>query len=328
MAPIASSAKNDIYPIRKYTYLMHYLVTGGCGFIGSHLVHTLLEMGHKVTVIDDLSSGKRQNLLDSITPVIADITTPGIYDTLLEGIDGCFHLAAIVSVQRSHEEWLRSHLVNLGGLVSLFEAISRRKMDIPVVFASSAAIYGNYSQLPIKESAPCVPLSSYGVDKLSGESHARIASTIHGIPTVGLRFFNVYGPRQDASSIYSGVISVFTRLMKQHQPVTIYGDGTQLRDFVFVDDVIVALLTAMQKMENKGLQHAILNVCSGNMVSINNVASMIADITQSRSVIRQIPPRPGEVHTSVGDPALCKNMLGFEASTLLKDGLKRTIMEA
>ena len=305
---------------------MKYLITGGCGFIGSHLAHGLIHMGHSVVIADDLSSGKLENLPAELAPCIVDITTPGIYDTLLDNVDGCFHLAAIASVQRSHDEWLRTHQVNLGGLVALFETISHRKNKIPVVFASTAAAYDNLAVLPLKESAHCEPLSAYGVDKLACEAHARIATLIHGIPTIGLRFFNVYGPRQDVSSPYSGVISIFILRMKQDLPVTIYDDGNQSRDFTFVEDVVLTLVNAMQKLESKLVRHGIFNVCSGVATSINTLSTLIADITRSRSVIRHVTGRTGEVRNSRGDTTLTKKVLGFKASTALRDGLERTVL--
>ncbi len=306
---------------------MHYLITGGCGFIGSHLAHQLLAAGHTLSIIDDLSSGKRENLPAHLQVVVADITTPGTYDALLQSVDGCFHLAAIVSVQRSVDEWLRTHQVNLGGTVALFDAIARLKLNIPVVFASSAAVYGGLETTPQSESAPCTPLSPYGVDKLACEYYARIASTTHNIPTAGMRFFNVYGPKQDASSPYSGVISIFQQRMKQHQPVTIFGDGEQTRDFVYVGDVVNALSSAMLALQSGKLQHGIFNVCTGRATSVNALAGIIADLAQSRTAITHATGRTGEVRNSLGDTALSAKTFGFHAATQLRDGLERTLKE-
>lgn len=305
---------------------MHYVVTGGAGFIGSHLVRRLLAAGHRVSVIDDLSSGKRGNVPPGAHLTVADITTPGAADTLLREADGCFHLAAIVSVQRSQEDWLRTHQVNLGATVALLDTIRRLPEKIPVVFASSAAVYGA-APAPQSEVALCAPLSAYGADKLACEFNARISSELYGVPTIGLRFFNVYGPGQDASSPYSGVISIFTRRMRQHQPVTIYGDGGQTRDFIFVEDVAAALDAAMGKLHSGAVKHGIYNVCTGQAVSVNRLAQEIAQLTASRSAISHGPARTGEVRDSRGDAALSSHMLGVKAATPLHDGLSRTLAE-
>lgn len=307
---------------------MHYLITGGCGFIGSHLAHRLIAQGHSVTVIDDLSTGKRENLPPHIPIAIADITTPHAYDALLPTIDGCFHLAAIVSVQRSQDEWLRTHQVNLGGTVALFDAMARLNIKRPVVFASSAAVYGNLAELPQTESAACTPLSPYGTDKLACEFYARIASNMYGIPTAAMRFFNVYGPKQDASSPYSGVISLFRQRMKTHQPITIYGDGEQSRDFIYVGDVAAALDAAMQALQNKALHHGIFNVCTGHSTTINDLYNLMANILQTRSARSHGPARTGEVRNSTGDTASSLKTLNFKAQTPLREGLLHTITEA
>jgi len=304
---------------------MHYLVTGGCGFIGSHLVERLLNDGHAVTVIDDLSNGKRENIPAGATLLVESVTTPGIFDALTGKADGCFHLAAIASVQKSAEEWLETHKVNLGGTIALFDALARLNRKIPVVFASSAAVYGDCRDIPLKETASCVPLTAYGADKLAGEHHGYVASSVHGIPAIALRFFNVYGPRQDASSPYSGVISIFASRMKQHLPVTIYGDGQQTRDLIYVGDVVNALTLSMQKLESKKLTHAVFNICTGHQTSVNRLAQMIAAMTHTSSAITHAAPRPGDIRISLGDPALAKQSFGFNASTALEDGLKRTL---
>ncbi len=304
---------------------MHYLVTGGCGFIGSHLAERLLSLGHQVTVIDNLSSGRRENLPPGAALLVDDIVRPGIFDALLENIDGCFHLAAIASVQKSTEEWLASHRVNAGGLLALLETLAHKKRMLPIVFASSAAVYGDCDVLPLKESAACTPFSAYGADKLACEGHARAAALAFGIPAIGLRFFNVYGPRQDPSSPYSGVISIFASRMKQHASVMIYGNGEQARDFIFVGDVVEGLITAMQKLENKQISYGIFNLCTGGRTSINQLADLISNLTRSRSPVTHGPARPGDIRLSVGDPALSSRLLGFHAATRLPDGLRQTL---
>ncbi|MDE3059926.1 MAG: NAD-dependent epimerase/dehydratase family protein [Pseudomonadota bacterium] len=306
---------------------MHYLVTGGCGFIGSHLVERLLAGGHLVTVIDDLSSGRRDNIPAQAGLLVSDITTPGIFDSVIENIDGCFHLAAIVSVQRSMTEWLRTHQVNVDGTVALFDALARRGRRIPVVFASSAAVYGDSQELPLKETAHCAPLSAYGADKLACEWHGRLAAQAHGIPTTGLRFFNAYGPRQDASSPYSGVISIFASRMRAGKALTIFGDGGQSRDFIYVGDAVNALAASMQALEAQRLTHGVFNICTGISTTINDLAKAMASVSGSNSEIRHASPRAGDIRASVGDPALAAKEFGFRVSIPLQEGLKRLMAE-
>ncbi len=304
---------------------MHYLVTGGCGFIGSHLLESLLAAGHTATVIDDLSTGKRENLPAGVTLIQGDITTAGIFDDMLKTADGCFHLAAIASVQKSKEEWLRTHQVNLGGTIALFDAIIKSGRKIPVVFASSAAVYGANSDVPLKETALCEPLSAYGADKHACEPNARIATELHGIPTAGMRFFNVYGPRQDPYSPYSGVISIFAGRMKNNQPLAIFGDGEQSRDFIFVKDVVLALTKAMAVLESGALKHGIFNVCTGIETTVNQLAQLLKNMTQSTSTIQHGQARDGDIRISLGDTSKIQQALGFKATTLLADGLKQTV---
>jgi UDP-glucose 4-epimerase len=230
--------------------MARYLVTGGAGFIGSHLVDSLMADGHAVRVLDDMSSGSADNLPGRAELQVADVTDPDAVGRALEGVDGCFHLAAIASVERGHKDWLRSHTVNLSGTIAVFEAACRAQrvcgQRLPVVYASSAAVYGNPRELPISEQTPTCPTSAYGVDKLGCDLHAAVAGRIHEMSTIGLRFFNIYGPRQDPHSSYSGVISIFCERISRLLPVDLHGDGGQVRDFVFVDDAVRALRRAMQ----------------------------------------------------------------------------------
>ena len=235
-----------------------FLVTGGAGFMGSHLVDALLRQGHLVRVLDDLSSGHRHNLPRQIEFLHGDITDPTTVEEAFEGIDACFHLAAIASVVRSNREWLRTHEVNLTGTLNIFNQARRlrHRREIPIVYASSAAIYGDCGTVPIGEDTPVAPLSAYGADKRACELHARVAGAVHEIPTVGLRFFNLYGPRQDAQSPYSGVIALFADRLRLGEPVEIFGDGEQVRDFTYVGDAVGALDRALTRSEHQrpGLQ--------------------------------------------------------------------------
>lgn len=200
-----------------------YLVTGGCGFIGSHLVDALLGGGHEVRVVDDLSTGKRENLPDGVELFLGDVADGALMRRAMMDVDGCFHLAAVASVQRGNEDWLGTHRVNLTGAVTVFDLARncRPSGPVPVVYASSAAVYGDNPALPLAEDAATRPLSAYGADKLGCELHARVAWLVHRVPNVGFRFFNVYGPRQDPKSPYSGVIAIFAGKVAARQQITV-----------------------------------------------------------------------------------------------------------
>ncbi len=217
-----------------------YLVTGGAGFIGSHLVESLIDYGHFVRVLDDLSSGSRDNIPAGVEFIKADITDPKAVGAAFDGIDGCFHLAAIASVEKCNRDWLRTHQVNLTGTINVFNAarqsrkIARCRSSMP----RRAAVYGNSGGAPAGEQSSAAPLSAYGADKRACELHARAAGVTHGLRTVGLRFFNIYGPRQDPRSPYSGVIAIFLDRLQRGEPIEIFGDGTQVRDFTYIGDAV------------------------------------------------------------------------------------------
>jgi UDP-glucose 4-epimerase len=301
-----------------------FLVTGGCGFIGSHLCEALLEGGHAVRALDDLSSGSRDNVPDDVEFIYGDIADPESVCMALDGVDGCFHLAAIASVERGFEDWTGTHRVNLSGTITLLDQIRRLRSSrrVPFVYASSAAVYGDPQSLPLSESCVLRPLSSYGADKLGCELHAQIASTVHGIPTVGLRLFNVYGPRQDPKSPYSGVISVFCDRLTRKEPVDIFGDGQQTRDFVFVRDVVKALLQAMTICPPGA---PVFNVCTGLPTTIIDLARLIASLSGAPMQPRFRPPRFGEIRHSTGSPAKARTVLGLPDPVGLEDGLAETL---
>ena len=188
--------------------MSNYLVTGGCGFIGSHLVDDLVAAGHGVRILDDLSIGTLAHKPPGVEFIRGDVAEPTVVADALRDMDGCFHLAAVASVERSNMDWLGTHRTNLTGAVTVFNAA--RRTALPVVFASSAAVYGDNADFPLSEETRPRPLSAYGADKLGCELHGVVAGRIHRVPTCGLRFFNVYGPRQDPRSPYSGVISIFS----------------------------------------------------------------------------------------------------------------------
>src|SRR4029079_7150308 len=195
--------------------MTRYLITGGAGFIGSHLAEALIADGHAVRVLDNFFSGRTENLPPGVDLVRGDVKRQEAVTSAFASVDGCFHLAAIASVEYCRQEWLRSHAVNLSGTITVLDearkAQHRTGRIIPVVYASSAAVYGNTSQVPISEETPTDPVNAYGVDKLGCEMHAAVGGRIHDLAVVGLRFFNIYGPRQDPNSPYSGVVSIFSQ---------------------------------------------------------------------------------------------------------------------
>jgi UDP-glucose 4-epimerase len=302
--------------------MARYLVTGGCGFIGSHLADSLVAQGHEVRILDDLSTGRREN-----APAAAEIDVGSITDfptvaRSVDGIDGVFHLAAIASVDASRREWLRCHAVNLTGAINIFEAARRMPNPPRVVYASSAAIYGDNPAVPLAESALPRPINAYGADKLGCELHGRVAALLHGVATVGLRLFNVYGPRQDPSSPYSGVISIFADRLRQGAPLTIQGDGAQVRDFIAVADVVEFFLAAMAAERVAG---EAFNVCTGQATSISLLAETLGTVMGAKPQIEFAAARPGDIRVSIGDPARATASLGRKARLSLREGLARLL---
>lgn len=297
-----------------------YLVTGGAGFIGSHLVEALLAKKHDVIVLDDLSVGKVENVPAEAQLVVGTICDAALVKKLLEGTDGCFHLAAIPSVLKANEAWLETNQVNLAGTITILNAARTAKngLPVPVVYASSAAVYGDNTDLPLSESCQPTPVGAYGVDKFACELHARVAGIVHKIPTFGLRFFNVYGPRQDPDSPYTGVISIFMERFKQQQPLFIYGNGEQTRDFIFVKDVARFCTEAMS---HASINAPVSNVCVGKGVSILELTEILNKLFGYQADVVFKPPRIGEVYHSVGDASFSAESMGIRAQTDLATGL-------
>jgi UDP-glucose 4-epimerase len=239
----------------------------------------------------------------------------------MDDVEAVFHLAAVASVQRSNESWLGSHVVNSAGSVAVMEAIRDLAPSACFVYASSAAVYGNVELAPgekISETAPTRPLGPYGIDKLGSEMHAGVAGSLFGLRTFGLRFFNVYGPGQAPDSPYSGVISRFVEQARSGGPITIFGDGLQTRDFVYVGDIVAAILAAEKAASSAG---PVANVCTGVATSVNELASTIADLFESAPEVSHLAVRAGDIRRSVGDPARARQLLGWEAGITLKEGL-------
>jgi UDP-glucose 4-epimerase len=299
--------------------LAHYLVTGGCGFIGSHLAEALIAAGHRVRILDDLSTGKRDNVSAAAEVIIGDVADLAKMRDVMAGIDGCFHLAAIASVARSNQDWIGTHRVNLTGAVTVFDAA--RAVRMPVVYASSAAVYGDNPDVPLTEDAPTRPLTAYGADKLGCELHARVAWHVHRVPNTGVRLFNIYGPRQDPRSPYSGVISIFADRVRRGAAIEIHGDGGQTRDFVFVADAVAHFIAAM----GKAGEAAVYNVCTGQATSVAALADAVEAAAGRRVERRKAPPRTGDIRASVGNPARARAALGVAAKVPLAAGLTATL---
>ncbi|OFV68276.1 MAG: Vi polysaccharide biosynthesis protein vipB/tviC [Candidatus Syntrophoarchaeum caldarius] len=303
---------------------MKFVVTGGAGFIGSNLAEELAEMG-EVTIIDDLSSGRLENISDLldknnvnfIRESIANLTSLKAH---FADADCVFHQAAIASVQRSVEDPLLIDEVNARGTLNVL--IAARDCGVKkVICASSSAVYGDSPELPKREDMSPCPLSPYAVSKLTGEYYCKVFSEIYGIDTVSLRYFNVYGPRQDPSSEYAAVIPKFIKILLKKEPPVIFGDGTQTRDFVFVEDVVRANILAMKHGNVRG----VFNVAGGKKITINELLNTIMEVVGIELDPIHTEPRAGDIKDSVADISLAKNVLGYEPAFDLKEGLSRTI---
>ncbi|BBO23540.1 MAG: putative UDP-glucose 4-epimerase GalE1 [Chthonomonadaceae bacterium] len=302
---------------------MKALVTGGAGFIGSHVALGAAAKGWQVVVLDDLSSGSPSNLTGAPSHLemrVGSVCDPEAVRSAVEGCDVVFHLAAIASVQRSVEDPVGTGRVNVEGMVRVLEAATRAGSR--VVFSSSSAVYGDADALPVSESARPLPCSPYAVHKLCGEMYLQAFWSTGGLISRSLRYFNVYGPRQDPQSEYAAVIPKFVTRAIRGEPLVIFGDGGQTRDFVFVEDVARANLLAAEQGSGESF---VLNIGSGVSLSVLDLAKKVIEIAESNSQIVFEPPRPGEVRDSRADTALAHAQLGFDASTPLEEGLRRTL---
>lgn len=297
-----------------------YLITGGCGFIGAHLANNLIKEGHCVRVLDNLSTGDRKVLNEECELVLGDVMNSALVRQCMKGVDGCFHLAAASSAKKFTGNWIGMHQTNLSGSINVLDAACQE--STPVVYASSSAVYGDNAELLLKEQDRLHPLTAYGADKMSSELHARVAAMEHGLPTTGLRFFNVYGPGQSPAMPHSGVVSVFVDRLLQGKTVHIYGDGEQIRDFIYVGDVVRFLREAMDKC---GSGPDIYNVCTGESVSINQLARSAMSILNVNLPIEHHPSRKGDTRGFVGDPSLAGQYLRVSARSRMAEGLYKYI---
>lgn len=300
--------------------MSRYLITGGAGFIGSHLADRLIAEGHQVTILDDLSSGKEGNINIDCKFINGCITDQKLVETIFSEVDFCYHLAAIPSVQKSIEKWVACHEANLTGAINVFNEAAKR--NVPVIYASSAAIYGNSLEVPISEDSDIDPESPYGLDKYCCELQAKLFGKIYGLKNIGLRFFNVYGKRQDPKSPYSGVISIFADKIINNKTIEVFGDGTQERDFIFVEDVINALIAAEDKVS---VESEVYNICTGNAISINELIKSFFSVLGKEVEVKYSSAREGDIYRSLGRHIKAENKLGFKSKIDLKTGLKKMI---
>lgn len=299
------------------------VITGGAGFIGSNLVAELAKK-NEVIVIDSLSTGKLENikhLVDSEKIILkeGDIRDFEILKSNFRNIDYVFHQAAMVSVQKSIEDPILTNEVNVNGTLNILLA-ARDEGAKKVIYASSCAIYGDSPILPKKEDMFPMPLSPYAVSKLIGEYYCQVFTEVYGVPTISLRYFNVYGPRQDANSEYAAVIPKFIKRVLERKSPIIYGDGEQTRDFIFVKDVVNANIRAAEKNAT-----GVFNIASGRKISINKLANLIMEIMKRNPNLFYEKPRLGEIKDSLADISKAMKELNFRPEFSIEEGLKETI---
>jgi nucleoside-diphosphate-sugar epimerase len=301
----------------------NYLVTGGAGFIGSHLTEELLRRGHRVRVADNLSTGKLRNLdhLASVDFMEGDLSEMSVARRASEGMDYVLHQAAIPSVPRSVRDPIASNRANIDATLNVL--VAARDAGVKrVVFAGSSSEYGDTPTLPKREDMPTAPLSPYALQKVVGTEYCRMFTRLYGFETVVIRYFNVFGPRQDPSSPYSGVISVFsTALIEGRQPI-IYGDGQQTRDFTYVANVVDGVLRACEAANAAG---EVINVACGTRISLNELLRVMNEIVGTKIQAIYKDPRPGDVRDSQADITKAKRLLGYTPIVSLEEGLRYTL---
>jgi nucleoside-diphosphate-sugar epimerase len=302
------------------------LVTGGAGFIGSNLTETLLQKGHFVRVLDDFSTGKRENLIfdkayPSLEIVEGDIRDLGTCQKAVEGMKYVFHQGALPSVQRSVEDPETSNAVNAGGTLNILLA-AREKGAKRVIYASSSSVYGDTPTLPKHEEMPCDPLSPYALQKYIGEQYCRLFYQLYGLETISLRYFNIFGPKQDPNSLYSAVIPKFIDALLQGRPPIIFGDGEQSRDFTYIENVVQANLLAMSAGHLHG---EAINIACGERTSLNQLLNVLKKILGSKLSPSYQEPQQGDVRHSLADIRKGKEMIKYEPKVGIEIGLKKTV---
>jgi UDP-glucose 4-epimerase len=302
---------------------MHTLVTGGAGFIGSHIVEQLLQRGDTVRVLDNFSTGIRKNqepLQANIEILEGDLRDIGAVNEAVRGVELIFHLAAFISVSQSMVDPETCFAVNVGGTVALLEA-ARRSGVRKVVLSSSTAVYGDTNIFPTIEDTPLRPISPYAVSKQVNELYASLYTRVLGLPVIALRYYNVYGPRQRPDSDYAAAIPIFVRQLVSGEPICIFGDGKQSRDFIFVKDVVRANLLAAEA--NSAGES--FNICTGRETNLLDLLEELSELSPRQPEVRFEPPRAGDIYRSVGSPEKAAGTIGFRAQTSLVKGLAQTL---
>jgi len=301
-----------------------YLVTGGAGFIGSHLVESLVNQGQDIRVLDNFLTGKRKNIadfIDDIDLIEGDIRDFSTCEHALDGVDFVLHQAALPSVPRSIEDPVLTNAINVVGTLNLLAASKEAKVK-KFVFASSSSVYGDDPNLPKREGTEGAPLSPYAVTKLVGEKYMRVFSEIYGLGTVSLRYFNIFGPRQDPHSQYAAVIPNFITSMERGESPRIFGDGEQSRDFTYVANVVKANMLALESEEISG---EVLNIACGDRITVNTLCEKIRHFFQKDIDPVHDKPRPGDILHSFADIAKARKMIKYEPTVSFDDGLRETI---
>jgi nucleoside-diphosphate-sugar epimerase len=301
--------------------LANYLVTGGAGFIGSHISEELLRRGHRVRVVDSLVTGYTRNLRDGVEFVQGDLADGAVAKAAAAGMDYVVHQAAIPSVPRSVEKPEESHRANIDGTLQILLASRDAKVK-RLVFAGSSSVYGDTQVLPKSEVMPTNPLSPYALQKLMGEMYLQMFTRLYGFETVTTRYFNVFGPRQDPGSPYSGVISLFIKALSDGTQPIIYGNGEQTRDFTYVTNVVDAVLRAV---ETPGVGGQVFNVATNNRISLNELLATLKKIFGSNVEPIYRDPRTGDVRDSQADISKAQTLLGYRPAVGLEEGLRKTV---
>ena len=303
--------------------MSHYLVTGGAGFIGSHLCEELARRGHTVRVADSLITGKRSNLdhVPGVEFLEGDLADPAFAQRAVHGVEYVLHQAAIPSVPRSVKDPIASNRANVDATLNVLVA-ARDAGVARLVFAGSSSAYGNTPTLPKREDMPPNPLSPYALQKVVGEQYLQMFTRLYGLETVSIRYFNVFGPRQDPSSPYSGVISVFATALLENRAPTIYGNGEQTRDFTYVANVVDGVLRACEAKDASG---EVINVATGGRISLNDLFRAMRGIIGGTVEPAYAEPRAGDVRDSQADITKAQRLLGYQPSVSFEDGLRRTV---
>jgi UDP-N-acetylglucosamine/UDP-N-acetyl-alpha-D-glucosaminouronate 4-epimerase len=301
-----------------------FLVTGGAGFIGSHIAHQLLREGAKVRIVDNLSTGKKERLRDverCIEFIEEDITDRRVCDRAVRGVEYVLHQAAVPSVHRSIQDPLETNRANVIGTLNLLESCRQHGVR-RLVYAASSSAYGDTQVLPKKEDMAPNPLSPYALQKFVGERYCKLYNDLYGLETVSLRYFNVFGPSQDPWSEYSAVIPKFATRLQSGQSLVVYGDGEQSRDFTYIDNVVEANILGIKARRTDG---AVINIGCGESLTLNRLIRFLEEILRVQAVVDYEPPRRGDVRHSLADISLARDVLGYQPKVTVLEGLRQTV---